>query len=341
MRRERRRTFSPTSTACPTGPRRPSSAATTRTDRTARSSGMLFRSWPRWPGARPCAARCSASVSTPALRHPLQLQCPVVHRKPRREGRQRPHHPRARTVEKTFRDTWRDGVHSHLGWLRDRLTAERELPTKSGSVFVQTGDENVNRARALMDEIFGDASFIGEVIPETASGAGSPGAGTPRLASTHDLCGQAQPRKPLCTGPSDPGVAHAHLEGAGLPADKARPGPVVNRGMAHRLAEQPVEGRSRCRTARATRRRRSSGVRTGWISTSRRKITESSEPKSVPGQLAPGQLFGQSQAPPRGEQPNPAPSRVVSDRLPLLRSPAHSLSTGPYCAGTRPREEHR
>ena len=56
---------------------------------------------------------------------------------------------------KAFRDTWRDGIHSYLTYLRDRLTVVRDLLTESGSIFVQIGDENVHRVRALMDEVFG------------------------------------------------------------------------------------------------------------------------------------------------------------------------------------------
>ena len=61
---------------------------------------------------------------------------------------------------KAFRDTWRDGVHSYLTYLRDRLTVARDLLTESGSIFVQIGDENVHRVRALMDEVFGEGNFI-------------------------------------------------------------------------------------------------------------------------------------------------------------------------------------
>ena len=48
---------------------------------------------------------------------------------------------------KAFRDTWKDGIHSYLSYLRDRLTIARDLLTESGSVFVQIGDENVHRVR--------------------------------------------------------------------------------------------------------------------------------------------------------------------------------------------------
>ena len=56
---------------------------------------------------------------------------------------------------KAFRDTWRDGVHSYLTYLRDRLTVARDLLSDSGSIFVQIGDENVHTIRAILDEVFG------------------------------------------------------------------------------------------------------------------------------------------------------------------------------------------
>ena len=64
---------------------------------------------------------------------------------------------------KAFRDTWRDGIHSYLTYLRDRLTVARDLLTDSGSIFVQIGDENVHRVRAVMDEVFGDENFISQI----------------------------------------------------------------------------------------------------------------------------------------------------------------------------------
>ena len=65
---------------------------------------------------------------------------------------------------KAFRDTWRDGIHSYLTYLRDRLTVARDLLTESGSVFVQIGDENVHRVRGLMEEIFGQDNHIADIV---------------------------------------------------------------------------------------------------------------------------------------------------------------------------------
>ena len=64
---------------------------------------------------------------------------------------------------KAFRDTWRDGIHTYLTYLRDRLTVARDLLTESGSVFVQIGDQNVHRVRALLDEVFGESQFCAQI----------------------------------------------------------------------------------------------------------------------------------------------------------------------------------
>ena len=71
---------------------------------------------------------------------------------------------------KAFRDTWRDGIHSYLTYLRDRLTVARDLLTESGSVFVQIGDENVHRVRALMDEVFGESNCVALVAYAKTTG---------------------------------------------------------------------------------------------------------------------------------------------------------------------------
>ncbi|WP_276366158.1 site-specific DNA-methyltransferase [Chryseolinea sp. H1M3-3] len=74
---------------------------------------------------------------------------------------------------KAFRDTWRDGIHSYLTYLRDRMTVARDLLTDSGSIFVQIGDENVHRVRTLMDEIFGESNAISLISYPTSVGLGS------------------------------------------------------------------------------------------------------------------------------------------------------------------------
>lgn len=72
---------------------------------------------------------------------------------------------------KAFRDTWRDGIHSYLTYLRDRLTVARDLLTESGSIFVQIGDENVHRVRAVMDEVFGEMNFASQIVFQKSGGS--------------------------------------------------------------------------------------------------------------------------------------------------------------------------
>ncbi|MWV26749.1 site-specific DNA-methyltransferase [Aurantiacibacter rhizosphaerae] len=61
---------------------------------------------------------------------------------------------------KAFRDTWKDGIHSYLTYLRDRLVVMRDLLADSGSIFIQISDENVHRVRAVLDEVFGEENFV-------------------------------------------------------------------------------------------------------------------------------------------------------------------------------------
>ncbi len=74
---------------------------------------------------------------------------------------------------KAFRDTWRDGIHSYLTYLRDRLTVARDLLADSGSIFVQIGNENVHRVRTLMDEVFGEDNFMSEIAFKTTTSRAS------------------------------------------------------------------------------------------------------------------------------------------------------------------------
>ncbi|RYF46794.1 MAG: site-specific DNA-methyltransferase, partial [Cytophagaceae bacterium] len=76
---------------------------------------------------------------------------------------------------KAFRDTWRDGIHSYLTYLRDRLTVARDLLHDSGSIFLQIGDENVHRVRAVLDEVFGEQNFVSLITMKTTGGLGTSG----------------------------------------------------------------------------------------------------------------------------------------------------------------------
>jgi adenine-specific DNA-methyltransferase len=87
---------------------------------------------------------------------------------------------------KAFRDTWRDGIHSYLTYLRDRLTVARDLLTESGSIFVQIGDENLHLVRSLLSEVFGEANRCAVITVRKTSSANSPQAKVNVLGSVTD-----------------------------------------------------------------------------------------------------------------------------------------------------------
>ena len=71
---------------------------------------------------------------------------------------------------RAFRDTWRDGIHSYLSYMRERLTVARDLLKDSGSLFVQIGNENVHLVRALVEEVFGAENFVSLVTFKKTGG---------------------------------------------------------------------------------------------------------------------------------------------------------------------------
>ena len=87
---------------------------------------------------------------------------PFVNRRDVRDGRDEDLTQEPETI-KAFRDTWEEGIHSYLSYLRDRLLLTRELLTESGSCFVQIGDENLHYIRTLMDEVFGRNNLVSTI----------------------------------------------------------------------------------------------------------------------------------------------------------------------------------
>ena len=70
---------------------------------------------------------------------------------------------------KAFRDTWKLGIHSYLGYLRDRLIVAKDLLTDSGSIFLQINDEHAHLLRNLMDEVFERENFVAMIYFQTAA----------------------------------------------------------------------------------------------------------------------------------------------------------------------------
>ena len=77
--------------------------------------------------------------------------------------------PNEPTVIQTFRDTYKNGIHSYFDNIYRIISMGRELLTESGSFFMQIGSENVNRLALVLDEVFGPENRI-EMIAFAKSG---------------------------------------------------------------------------------------------------------------------------------------------------------------------------
>ena len=63
----------------------------------------------------------------------------------------------------TFRDRYKNGLHSYLDNLYRNFAHARALLAESGSIFVQIGSENVNRVALVLDEVFGPENRIAHI----------------------------------------------------------------------------------------------------------------------------------------------------------------------------------
>jgi len=66
--------------------------------------------------------------------------------------------------QKAYRDTWGRGLDSYLQWFYETVILLRELLTEDGAIYVHC-DSGINSyIRSVLDEVFGSASFINELI---------------------------------------------------------------------------------------------------------------------------------------------------------------------------------
>lgn len=66
-------------------------------------------------------------------------------------------------VVRAFRDTWANGIHTYLSYLRDRFQVVHDLLSPTGSLFLQIGDENLHLCKLIGKEIFGEHNFISQI----------------------------------------------------------------------------------------------------------------------------------------------------------------------------------
>ena len=83
---------------------------------------------------------------------------------------------------RAYGDTYRNGIHSYLDGIHERLVLARELLADTGSLFLQIGDDNVHLLGVLCDEVFGPDNRM-STITYTTSGGGSSTSSIPNAAN--------------------------------------------------------------------------------------------------------------------------------------------------------------
>ncbi len=66
--------------------------------------------------------------------------------------------------ERAYRDTWGQGHSSYLDMLFQRLRQLRDLLSERGTIYVHLDDLMVSHVKCVMDEVFGLASFINQIV---------------------------------------------------------------------------------------------------------------------------------------------------------------------------------
>ena len=74
---------------------------------------------------------------------------------------------------RAYGDTYRNGIHSYLDGIHERLVLARELLTDTGSLFLQIGDDNVHLLGVLCDEVFGTQNRMATITYATSGGGSS------------------------------------------------------------------------------------------------------------------------------------------------------------------------
>ena len=72
-----------------------------------------------------------------------------------------------------FRDTYRNGIHSYLNAVYEKLVLIRELLADTGSLFLQIGDDHVHRLAVLCDEVFGHENKMATITWRPTGGSSS------------------------------------------------------------------------------------------------------------------------------------------------------------------------
>jgi adenine-specific DNA-methyltransferase len=85
--------------------------------------------------------------------------------------------------QKAYRDTWGRGLDGYLQWFYEAAVILHELLSEAGTLYVHVGPNISHYTKAVLDEVFGDANYVNEIIWRRAFGHSDSG----RCGIIHDV----------------------------------------------------------------------------------------------------------------------------------------------------------
>lgn len=85
--------------------------------------------------------------------------------------------------QKAYRDTWGQGMNSYLQWFYECIVLMHELLHENGSIYVHLDYHVAHYAKTILDEIFGEACFVNEIVWRRTGAHNDPG----RFGNIHDV----------------------------------------------------------------------------------------------------------------------------------------------------------
>jgi adenine-specific DNA-methyltransferase len=89
--------------------------------------------------------------------------------------------------EVAYRDTWGRGADSFVSMLHERLVLVRDLLSADGTIYVHMGWGVTHYVRAVMDEVFGKAFALNQIIWKRQTAHSDTGQGSQHLGRLHDV----------------------------------------------------------------------------------------------------------------------------------------------------------
>ena len=66
--------------------------------------------------------------------------------------------------KRAFEDRWAGGIEHYVGWMEPRIRECYRLLKEGGSMYLHCDDHAAAHLRILMDKVFGEKSFINDII---------------------------------------------------------------------------------------------------------------------------------------------------------------------------------